>query len=325
MSQQSAPAQVSTPARIIFAGSPEFAVPPLQTLLRSQHSVVAVLTQPDRPAGRGRQLRPSPVKEAAVAADLPVLQPETLKGADIQHTLAELNADLMVVVAYGLLLPPAVLEMPKRGCVNLHASLLPRWRGASPIQAVVLHGDSHTGVSLMQMDVGLDTGPVYATTALEISPTETAGDLHDRLAVAGAHLLEEYLPGLLAGSLDAQPQPEEGVTYAGIIKKSAGAIDWQCPAVDIERQIRAYSPWPVAYTGYKGNNLRCWQARAEPEAQASGLAPGAVIAADKSGIAVQTGAGILHLLSVQLPGKKRVSAQEFCNAHDLRNVILERI
>ena len=322
MSQQSVQSGAQPPARIIFAGSPEFAVPPLQSILATQHSVVAVLTQPDRPAGRGRKLRPSPVKEAALAANLPVLQPETLKAADVQQSLDLLDADLMVVVAYGLLLPPEVLQLPRLGCVNLHASLLPRWRGASPIQAAILNGDDRTGVSLMQMDVGLDTGPVYATTALEIAAQETAGELHDRLAMQGAQLLEANLSGLLASTLAARPQPEEGVTYAGIIKKSAGAIDWRQPAIDIERQIRAYNPWPVAYTDYQGATLRCWEAMAETDAPSSKLSPGAVVERSEYGIAVQTDLGILHMQSVQLPGKKRVTAREFCNAHDITNLVL---
>ncbi|MDP7041954.1 MAG: methionyl-tRNA formyltransferase, partial [Gammaproteobacteria bacterium] len=207
-------------ARIVFAGSPDFAVPTLETLLRSQHEVVAVLTQPDRPAGRGRELRAGPVKLAADEAGIPVLQPESLDETGVKNELLRLEPDLMVVVAYGLLLPSAVLALPRAGCVNLHASLLPRWRGASPVQMALLDGDKETGVCLMQMEEGLDTGPVYAETRLEIGPTETAGELHDRLATLAAELLAASLEGILDGTIEARPQAEEGASYAARIYKS---------------------------------------------------------------------------------------------------------
>jgi len=322
MSQQS----VEQTARIIFAGSPEFAVPALNVLQASGHEVVAVLTQPDRPAGRGRQLQAGPVKTAALETDLPVLQPVTLKDESVQKNLAALNADLMVVVAYGLLLPPAVLAQPNRGCINLHASLLPRWRGASPIQTAILHGDKTTGISLMQMDEGLDTGPVFCTTTTEIGAHETAGELHDRLAHQGAELLAENLDALLSGSLSADPQATDGVSHAGIINKSDGLIDWQQPASAIDCQIRAYNPWPVAYTSYKGERLRCWLAEvgeAETDTAGPTEAPaGLMLTRSSAGIAVQTGRGVLQLAEVQLPGRKRVSAHEFANANDIQNVRL---
>lgn len=303
-----------TPARIIFAGSPDFAVPPLQALLDSAHEVVAVLTQPDRPSGRGRKLSFGPVKQAAVDAGVPVMQPQTLKAADAQAELAALEADLMVVVAYGLLLPAAVLAIPRRGCINLHASLLPRWRGAAPIQMAVLHGDAESGVCIMQMDEGLDTGGVLASGRCELTPRETAASLHDKLAELGAGLLADNLDAILAGDLAALPQPESGVTYAHRINKRDGEIDWTRSAIDIDRQIRAYAGWPVAYTLYDGQPLRCWSAQLT-EAETGGThAPGAIVAADKRGLRVQTGDGVLLLTSVQLAGRKQVSGADFANA-----------
>ncbi len=314
---------MSQPARIIFAGSPEFAVPPLQALIESPHEVVAVLTQPDRPSGRGRKLTPGPVKQAALDAGLPVLQPLTLKEAAAQQQVAEQNADLMVVVAYGLLLPSAVLAMPERGCINLHASLLPRWRGASPMQMAILHGDAQTGINIMQMDVGLDTGDVLATATVDIGARETVAELHDRLALLGARLLADNLAAILADELEPVSQPDAGATYAHRIKKADGLIDWSQSAVDIDRKIRAYAGWPVAHTLYEGEPLRCW-ASDVIESAAAALAPGVVIAADSAGLQVQTGAGVLLLTSVQLAGRKRVSAQDFANAHDASGVVLGR-
>lgn len=311
------------PARIVFAGSPDFAVPALEILLRSGHEVVAVLTQPDRPAGRGRRIKTSPVKDAAVAAGVRVLQPLTLRDRAMQQELAALNADLMVVVAYGLLLPQAVLDQPRLGCVNLHASLLPRWRGAAPIQYAILSGDTDTGVSLMQMDQGLDTGPVYATIGMTIGERETAGELHDRLARAGADLLADNLDGLLAGSLTAALQASAGISYAGRINKADGLIDWQQSASAIDCQIRAYNPWPVAYTLYRGQPLRCWQALPDPATAAPAGSPaGKVIGRSEAGIAIVTGAGLLQLIELQLPGRKRLAAHDFANAHDLNELIL---
>ncbi|MDP6437663.1 MAG: methionyl-tRNA formyltransferase [Gammaproteobacteria bacterium] len=307
-------------ARIVFAGSPDFAVPTLETLLRSQHEVVAVLTQPDRPAGRGRELRAGPVKLAADEAGIPVLQPESLDETGVKNELLRLEPDLMVVVAYGLLLPSAVLALPRAGCVNLHASLLPRWRGASPVQMALLDGDKETGVCLMQMEEGLDTGPVYAETRLEIGPTETAGELHDRLATLAAELLAASLEGILDGTIEARPQAEEGASYAARIYKSDGVIDWNRSAVEIDRQIRAFNPWPVAQTRLHGEPLRCWQAMLSGAAGTS--VPGAVLSATPAGITVQTGEGSLLLTRVQEPGRNRVAAGEFARARDLVNVVL---
>ena len=305
---------MSKSARIIFAGSPEFAVPPLQALLDSPHEVVAVLTQPDRPAGRGRKLTFGPVKQAAVDAGVPVMQPQSLKDSAEQAALAALDADLMVVVAYGLLLPPVVLEMPKRGCINLHASILPRWRGAAPIQMAVLHGDAESGVCIMQMDEGLDTGDVLASARVQLASDETAASLHDQLAPLGAQLLRDKLDAILAGELPASPQPEVGITYAHRIKKSDGQIDWSAPAIEIDRQIRAYAGWPVAHTLYKGEPLRCHAAQPVESETSVAVAPGTIIAADKAGIQVMTGEGVLALSNLQLAGRKQVSAADFANA-----------
>ena len=300
--------------RIVFAGTPEFAVPGLAVLADSAHDLVGVLTQPDRPAGRGRAVQASPVKQFAARHAIPVLQPQTLKDEGAQRQLAALAPDLIVVIAYGLLLPRAVLDLPRRGCVNVHASLLPRWRGASPIQAAVLAGDAETGVCLMRLEPGLDTGPVYARARTAIGPRETAGALHDRLARLGAELLAGHLDALVAGTLEAVPQPSVGVTYAGRIDKTDARIDWSRSAAQIDQQVRAHHPWPVADTELDGQRLRIWAAR--PVAQATGPAcPGDVLAAGPEGIQVATGEGCLWLTEVQMPGRKRVPASEFARGH----------
>ncbi len=306
--------------RIIFAGSPAFAVPALQALATGPTPPCAVLTQPDRPAGRGRKLRPSAVKQAAESLGLPVLQPERLDTA-AEAALRERAPDLLVVVAYGLLLPPAILALPRLGCVNLHASLLPRWRGASPIQAAILAGDTETGVSLMRMEAGLDSGPVYALKRVAIAAEETAGELAQRLAVLGAELLLEKLEALLAGRLDARAQPAEGVSYAPKIRKSDARIDWTQPAERIARQVRAYNPWPVAETLLAGQRLRIWRAR-PGDGGAPGAAPGQVLGSDADGLSVQTGAGELRLLSLQLPGRSRVDAAAFARSRPLVGTVL---
>jgi len=303
--------------RIVFAGTPDFSVPVLQALLDSRHSVVGVYSQPDRPAGRGRKLTPGPVKQLALQNAVPVFQPDSLKPAETQRQLAELKADLMVVVAYGLILPQAVLDLPARGCVNLHASLLPRWRGAAPVQRAILAGDRESGVCLMQMEAGLDSGPVLAEVRTDISNDETGGTLHDRLSQLAAGLLAAHLDDLEQARLEPRVQDEALVTYASKLDKSEAAIDWQQDAVYLERQVRAFNPWPVAQTRYAGKVLRIWEARA---IDGSGTA-GRVKAAGKQGIDVACGSGCLRLLEIQMPGAKRLSAADFLNARNVDGAV----
>jgi len=308
---------------VLFAGSPAFAVPALQRLVDLGHRPVAVLTQPDRPAGRGRTVGVGPVKQRATELGITVLQPATLKTDAAQSELRALAPDLIVVVAYGLLLPPGVLAIPRLGCVNVHASLLPRWRGASPIQAAILAGDVETGVSLMQLEAGLDTGPVYVTTRLTIGADETAGELEARLAQLGANTLGKIVDSLLAGQLNPEPQPADGVTYAGLIRKTEALIDWHEPAVAIARRVRAWNPWPVAETLLDGQQLRCFAS--EPlgsDAPDAGRRPGQILTSDARGIEVQTGAGRLRLRTVQLPGGKQIAAADFARRRVLVGKIL---
>jgi methionyl-tRNA formyltransferase len=249
--------------RIAFAGTPDFSVPPLEALLGAGLSVVGVLTQPDRPKGRGRQIAASPVKAAALAHGIAVSQPLTLKDEAGRAELVAWRPDVLVVVAYGLILPPTALSIPRLGCINIHASLLPRWRGAAPIQRAILAGDVSTGVTIMLMDAGLDTGPMLLRKEVSIEAEETAGSLHDRLAVLGGSTLIEALEGHASGALRAIPQPAEGITYAAKIEKAEALIDWKRDAVAIERQVRAFNPWPVAETRLDGEQLRVFEARAE--------------------------------------------------------------
>ncbi|NND55094.1 MAG: methionyl-tRNA formyltransferase [Gammaproteobacteria bacterium] len=311
-----------TSAQIIYAGSPDFAVPALEALVASPHDVVAVLTQPDKPAGRGRQLRACPVKAAAEQHGLRVLQPEKMTDSLIQAQLKAMTADLFVVAAFGQLLPTEVLAIPRLGCVNLHGSILPRWRGASPIQTAILSGDTETGISLMQMDKGLDTGPVYAESRVAIEPTDTGGSLHDRLAQVGAELLMTHLDGLLDGSLQATPQPDDGVTYARLIKKQDGVIDWQRSAGEIDCRIRAFNPWPVAQTTLDGAVLRCWLSSLADPAEEPAAQPGTVLGVEGDALRIQTGSGQLLLHTVQAAGRKPVSGKAFANARDLSGRVL---
>ena len=298
--------------RIVFAGTPEFAVASLGAAAR-HHEVVAVYTQPDRPAGRGRGLMPSPVKLDAIARGIPVFQPESLKGAEAQQQPRDLRPDLMVVVAYGLILPRAVLAIPTHGCWNVHASLLPRWRGAAPIQRAIEAGDGETGVCLMQMEAGLDTGPVLLSQRTAIADTDTGGLLHDRLAEMGAQVLSDGL-GLLRAGLKpvAQPQPEAGVTYAHKLDKAEARLDWSQDAAALARRVRAFNPWPVAEAMLAGERVRIHGAVATDDNR--GKAPGTVIGASREGIDIACGQGALRLRVVQREGGKAITAADYLNA-----------
>ncbi|MDX1796204.1 MAG: methionyl-tRNA formyltransferase [Hydrogenovibrio sp.] len=312
---------MSTPLRIIFAGTPDFSVPPLQRLIDSEHEVVAVYTQPDRPAGRGRKLTASPVKQTAEAHGIPVYQPVSLKDADAQQAIHALNADVMVVVAYGLILPKAVLEMPKYGCFNIHASILPRWRGAAPIQRAIESGDAETGVTIMQMDVGLDTGDMLTVLKTPIEPEDTAQTLHDRLSQLGCEALMTTLSELQNGQLQPVKQDETQVTYAEKLNKAEAEIDWQQDAPTLVRKIQAFNPWPVAFTQYLQQPLRLWQARLVSSIQDNHL-PGRVLSVDKQGITVATGKGTLLITQLQPSGKKAMSAYDFAQARNLAGEVL---
>lgn len=310
--------------RLIFAGTPAFAASVLEALLAQSHPVVAVYTQPDRLAGRGRRAMASAVKTLAAGHGIPVEQPRSLLGEEPQRILAGYDADLMIVAAYGLLLPETLLAGPRLGCVNVHASLLPRWRGASPIQSAILAGDRETGISIMQMDAGLDTGPVLHRAVCPIRDDDTAASLHDRLAAIGAHTMVEMLAALTAGKAHAEPQDEAEATYAGRIAKSDGLLDWSRPARILDRQVRAFNPWPVAYAmaplaGTPGNGtaqrLRIWRTQV---LEYSGGAPaGTVLASGAAGIDVATGNDALRILTLQAPGKRSMSSSDYLNAHVL--------
>ncbi len=299
--------------RIVFAGTPHFAVPSLRALCAAGFTPIAVYTQPDRPAGRGRKLTPSPVKACALDYSLSVMQPESLRLADAQAALRALEPDLMIVVAYGQLLPPAVLATPRRGCVNVHASLLPRWRGAAPIQRAIAAGDAQTGVCIMAMDEGLDTGAVYARAACPIGDRTTAAELHDTLAMLGASTLTEVLPAILDGTAVAQPQADQGITYAAKLSKSEARLDWRRPAAELDRLVRAFNPFPVAHACMGDEVWRIWQACLLPGTVAA--APGTVIAQGPDGIDTVCGDGrVLRLLRLQPPGRTVQSAADVVNA-----------
>lgn len=305
---------------LIFAGTPEFSVPALEALVTSRHRVVAVYTQPDRPAGRGQQVTMSAVKQCALKHELPVEQPRTLKDPAAVERLAQWRADLMIVVAYGLLLPRDILETPRLGCVNIHASLLPRWRGAAPIQRAIQAGDEETGVTIMQMDVGLDTGPMLLERVTPIGARETAATLHDRLARLGAEAVLEAIEAIAAGTATPRAQPEQGVTYAAKIRKEEALIDWSRSATEIDRQVRAFNPWPIAETRWNGQQLRVWEA--VPLDKKASAAPGTVVATSGDGIEVATGDGTLLLTRVQVAGRKAMPAADFLRAHRPEGAVL---
>ena len=308
--------------QIAFAGTPDFAVFCLRLLVASACRISLVLTQPDRPAGRGRRVTPSPVKREAREHGLKVRQPRRLDSGAVPEDWGNIP-DLLVVAAYGLLIPPWLLDWPRFGAVNVHASLLPRWRGASPVQYAILAGDRETGASIMRMDAGLDTGPVYSRRTLAIQAGETAGMLHDRLARLGAELLVETLPGILSGDLVAEPQDNAMATHAPRIAKTDGVLDWSASAVELERRVRAFNPWPVAETRTaSGERVRIWEAVAtDGRSQAP---PGSVIRAGADGIDVATGAGVLRVRSLQRPGGRVMSAGDYVNANSLEGETLGR-
>jgi methionyl-tRNA formyltransferase len=293
--------------KLIFAGTPEFAAQALQALLRAGHEIALVLTQPDRPAGRGMSLAMSPVKQLALANDLLVLQPTSLKQPETQVQLSNVQADAMIVAAYGLILPREVLAIPRLGCLNIHASLLPRWRGAAPIQRAILAGDNETGITIMQMDAGLDTGPVLLRFPVAIEGMETAQTLHDKLAKLGAESIVSALQQAQQGSLPSQAQDDSLATYAAKLSKAEARLDWRLPARELERAVRAYNPFPVAQGSFKGDIWRIWRSVMQKEAGQ----PGEVLRADRDGLLVACGRGALLLQEVQKAGGKRLSAAQF--------------
>lgn len=290
--------------RLIFAGTPEFAAQSLDAILAAGHEVALVLTQPDRPSGRGMALRASPVKQRALAAGIGVFQPPNLRDAAAQERIRAVGAEAMVVAAYGLILPQVVLDIPRFGCINIHASLLPRWRGAAPIQRAILAGDAETGVCIMQMEAGLDTGPVLFSGKVPITADDTAASLHDKLAVLGADLVVDVLARL---PVPSSPQPEAGVTYAAKIEKSEAPLDWRLPALQLARQVRAFNPFPGALGSYQGVPIKVWNAHV---CEATGL-PGSVLSVDKTGIVVACGESSLCLVELQKAGGKRLPVAQF--------------
>ena len=311
------------PLRIIFAGTPDFAAKHLAALIDSEHQIIAVYSQPDRPAGRGKKLAASEVKQLAVSHDIPVYQPSTLRDEVAQQELAALDADLMIVVAYGLILPQVVLDTPRLGCINVHGSLLPRWRGAAPIQRAIWAGDNETGVTIMQMDIGLDTGAMLHKVSCPITATDTSASLYDKLAKLGPQGLLVTLEQISANTQVAEPQDDSLANYATKLSKEEANIDWTQSAVAIERQIRAFNPWPVSYTQIAGQNVKVWQASVITTATTA--QPGSIVAIDKQGIQIATGDGILNLLSLQIAGKKAMSVQDILNARKEWFVVGQRL
>ena len=309
----------NSPLKIIFAGTPAFAAVALQALIHSDHEIVAVYTQPDRPSGRGLKLTASAVKELALSNQLPVYQPASLKESAAQFALTQLHADVMVVAAYGLLLPSVVLSIPRLGCINIHPSLLPRWRGAAPIQRTIFAGDAKTGVTIMQMDIGLDTGPILLQRECEMALDETSQTLHNKLAVLGAETLLETLDLLARNKLQPQAQDNSLATYAAKMSKEEALIDWEQPAMELENEIRAFNPWPVAYTSWQGQNLRIWMAKALQDVHNKTVRT--ILHASQDGIDIATGSGVLRLLQVQLPGGKVMPIADFYNSHHEKLIV----
>ncbi len=295
--------------RIVFMGTPEFSVAALKRLNEAGHEIIACVTQPDKPKGRGKAVTMTPVKEAALSLGIPVYQPAKVREESFQSLLKELNPDVIVVVAFGQIIPQAILDLPKYGCINIHASLLPKYRGAAPIQWVLINGEKETGITTMQMDAGLDTGDMLEKIAVPIEPEETGGSLHDKLSAAGGSLIVSTLEKLETGALTPVSQTEEGTCYAGKITKDMGNIDWSQDGEAIERLIRALNPWPSAYSSIHGKTVKLWKARVLDE-EREGI-PGQVLGADKKGLYVKTGKGTLCIQELQLEGKKRMDTASF--------------
>ena len=310
---------MTAPAKLLFAGTPDFALTALRALHGAGHAIPAVITRPDRAAGRGRRIAASPVKRWAWEAGLNLLQPASWTDASLTRQLEGFGADLLVVAAYGSILPAAALDACARGAVNIHASLLPRWRGASPVAAAILAGDSHTGVTLMRMDAGLDTGPLLASRRTAIGPFETTGALERRLARLGADLLLEQLPAILAGEIEAVPQDADLSSYAPLITKRQGRLDWTRPAEALARRVRAFDPWPVAHAMWEDRPLRLWQARA---LDAAGQDPGRVLGISRDGMDLATVSGVLRVAEVQLPGRRRMTAYDAARGAPLAEAVL---
>ncbi|MDL5027943.1 methionyl-tRNA formyltransferase [Vibrio gigantis] len=303
---------MSQSLRIVFAGTPDFAARHLAALLSSEHEVIAVYTQPDRPAGRGKKLTASPVKNIALENNIPVYQPENFKSDEAKQELADLNADIMVVVAYGLLLPQVVLDTPRLGCINVHGSILPRWRGAAPIQRSIWAGDKETGVTIMQMDIGLDTGDMLSIATLPIEATDTSASMYEKLAGLGPDALVECLSDIASGKAVAEKQDDELSNYAKKLSKEEARINWSDDAAHIERCVRAFNPWPMSHFEAAENSIKVWQSRVAE--QTSDKPAGTILQADKTGIYVATGQGVLVLEQLQVPGKKAMSVQDILNS-----------
>lgn len=305
--------------RIVYMGTPDFAVGTLQALLNSSHEVLAVVTQPDKPRGRGKAMQFPPVKTAALAASVPVLQPVKVRDAAFVEELAKLAPDAIVVAAFGQIIPQSILELPKYGCINVHASLLPKYRGAAPIQWAVIDGEAVSGVTTMQMDAGLDTGDMLLKTEVPLAPDETGGSLFEKLSSAGAELLLKTLDGLEAGTITPMPQPADSPTpYASMLTKQMGEIDWKKNAGEIERLVRGLDPWPSAWTRLEGKTLKIWRAEAAPSAKTGGSEPGTIVQVTKHSFGVQTGGGVLTILELQLEGKKRMDSDAFLRGFPLK-------
>lgn len=303
--------------KVIFMGTPEFSVGTLEALIEAGHEVALAVTQPDKPKGRGGKMQYTPVKEAALKHGIPVFQPKKVREPECVEELKQYNADIIVVIAFGQILPKELLEMTPFGCVNVHASLLPKYRGAAPIQWAVIDGEEVSGVTTMQMDEGLDTGDMLLKTEIRLDEKETGGSLHDKLAAAGAELCVRTLKGLEEKTIVPKPQGESPTAYARMLDKKLGNIDWSRDAESIERLVRGLNPWPSAYTNWDGKVMKIWEARAEKRAAETGGVPGTVISVEKDGFCVETGDGVLKVLALQIPGKKRMEADAFLRGYEI--------